>query len=643
MLRTTLSRRQWLWPAVCLLLLCGLGSARPVSAHAILVRASPAPNAMLRIPPARVLLWFSERLDPAFSTAYVVRAETASVSSLGERATHVDLGDGHVAAADPREFVLSLKPALPPAVYLVVYRSRSADDGHTLSGAFLFTVAEANGTVPALEGGLPALASTEPTLRFDGASLLTLLMLMLLDLGATFWVGAQFWPPLVLEARSASTTGGGEAAMEGRQEIEQRFVRCFGVPTLLVLLSANVGLLLGETLMGSDGAWSAGLLQTLQGSLTPTPSGAWWLLREGVLLLALLLACWLWRARRLAPAVRRVCVWVNLALASTLLMTQALTGHEAAVAGSGALLFVLGDWLHLLAASLWVGGMLYLAIVCLPLVRRRSLNERVPWLLDLLARYAPLAIAGVVLMALTGPLDAAARLAPAQLLTTLYGRTLLLKAALVGGLLLTSAVHVCYLRPRLRSSYRRYLGMLRTVQEGEDARELVRLKTQMEAQCRRLLTVLRWEPLLGVAVLACSGLLSLMAGTLPTAAAGVGRLTATATPTAVATPTVLQVTTSDRLYTATLTVSPSHQGSNVFTVRIVDRARRVVTAVGVSLYATLPAMDMGTITLNLQPDGRGNFSASGIIPMGGSWQIRLEVRTPDAVRHEGVVRLFIRQ
>jgi hypothetical protein len=31
-------------------------------------------------------------------------------------------------------------------------------------------------------------------------------------------------------------------------------------------------------------------------------------------------------------------------------------------------------------------------------------------------------------------------------------------------------------------------------------------------------------------------------------------------------------------------------------------------------------MDMGTDSLNLQPDGKGNFSARGDLSMGGNWQ-----------------------
>jgi nitrogen fixation protein FixH len=51
-------------------------------------------------------------------------------------------------------------------------------------------------------------------------------------------------------------------------------------------------------------------------------------------------------------------------------------------------------------------------------------------------------------------------------------------------------------------------------------------------------------------------------------------------------------------------------------------------------------MDMGTDTVNLQPDGKGHFSASGDLSMGGNWQVRIQIRTPDNTLHEAKVKFF---
>jgi methionine-rich copper-binding protein CopC len=64
-------------------------------------------------------MWFSEDLNPAFSTAVVVNATNH----------RVDKQDAHVSPADSKEMDVSLNPNLPPAVYVVIYRTDSAADG----------------------------------------------------------------------------------------------------------------------------------------------------------------------------------------------------------------------------------------------------------------------------------------------------------------------------------------------------------------------------------------------------------------------------------------------------------------------------------------------------------------------------------
>ncbi|HZR44477.1 MAG TPA: FixH family protein, partial [Ktedonobacteraceae bacterium] len=98
--------------------------------------------------------------------------------------------------------------------------------------------------------------------------------------------------------------------------------------------------------------------------------------------------------------------------------------------------------------------------------------------------------------------------------------------------------------------------------------------------------------------------------------------------------------TSDKLFTVKVTVSPNRFGTNVFTVTVLDSKGVQDTNVGVSIYTTMLDMDMGTDTVNLQPDGKGNFKANGDLSMGGNWQLRIEVRTPDFKLHEATVKLF---
>src|SRR5258708_20645734 len=101
------------------------------SAHAILLRSDPTKDSILSIPPKQVRMWFSEALNPAFSTAVVVNGENK----------RVDNQDAHVSPNDQTEMDLSLHPNLPQPVYIVINRTDSAVDAHILSDFFNFNVA----------------------------------------------------------------------------------------------------------------------------------------------------------------------------------------------------------------------------------------------------------------------------------------------------------------------------------------------------------------------------------------------------------------------------------------------------------------------------------------------------------------------
>ncbi len=160
----------------------------------------------------------------------------------------------------------------------------------------------------------------------------------------------------------------------------------------------------------------------------------------------------------------------------------------------------------------------------------------------------------------------------------------------------------------------------------------------MAKRTRRLTRILSFEPVLGVAVLLCVGLMNVFAGTLsPIAAAQPQQLSTTGATTAF----TASVRTSDNEFTVTLEVTPNQTGTNVFRVNVVEtRTDTPVTNVGVSLYTSSLDMDMGTDTVNVQPDGKGHFSATGDLLMGGDWQIRIQLRTLDNKLHEAIIKLL---
>ena len=98
-------------------------------AHAFLDHATPAVGSTVHGPPAQLKVWFTQSLEPAFST---VRVSNGS-------GKQVDNGDARLDPADPKLLLVTL-PKLAPGTYKVTWRVLSVDT-HVTEGDFTFDVA----------------------------------------------------------------------------------------------------------------------------------------------------------------------------------------------------------------------------------------------------------------------------------------------------------------------------------------------------------------------------------------------------------------------------------------------------------------------------------------------------------------------
>src|SRR3981081_434822 len=107
-----------------LLLLLATGEA---SAHAFLDHAEPRVGNKVASPPHEVTLWFTQKLEPAFSSITVT-------DSAGQR---VDTGKTRVSG---NQMSVSLRPG-GSGTYHVTWRVLSVDS-HTTDGSFSFQVGQ---------------------------------------------------------------------------------------------------------------------------------------------------------------------------------------------------------------------------------------------------------------------------------------------------------------------------------------------------------------------------------------------------------------------------------------------------------------------------------------------------------------------
>lgn len=111
--------------------LCALAAACVLTqahAHAFLDRSEPRVGADVSVAPAEVKLWFTEDIEPAFSTVKVLDA-------AGKR---MDVADARVDGTERQLLRVSLQK-LAPGSYRVVWRVVSVDT-HVSQGDFAFRV-----------------------------------------------------------------------------------------------------------------------------------------------------------------------------------------------------------------------------------------------------------------------------------------------------------------------------------------------------------------------------------------------------------------------------------------------------------------------------------------------------------------------
>jgi len=112
---------------LCCCLLLVLPSAR-VSAHAFLEHSAPPVGGKVHSAPAAVRIWFTEAIEPAFSSVQVFDATGKQVD---KKDTHLDRSN--------RSLLQVSLPRLGPGTYKVVWRVVSVDT-HRTNGDFTFQI-----------------------------------------------------------------------------------------------------------------------------------------------------------------------------------------------------------------------------------------------------------------------------------------------------------------------------------------------------------------------------------------------------------------------------------------------------------------------------------------------------------------------
>src|SRR6266581_1959005 len=124
----------------------------------------------------------------------------------------------------------------------------------------------------------------------SAATLSHLIMITLVEIAAVFWVAAQLWTMFVLQLAPSHDPH----LRTINEQVQQRFERRWSLPTLLVLLLANVGALVGQALTITGGQWVSAFAPSLLSGLASSGRfGTYWLMREIVVIVAIAVAIYM--------------------------------------------------------------------------------------------------------------------------------------------------------------------------------------------------------------------------------------------------------------------------------------------------------------------------------------------------------------
>jgi copper transport protein len=532
------------------------------AAHAELVRSVPESNAVLAQAPAQVELFFSEGVDPTFSTIKVLNSSAAPV----------DHQDTRVDPADPTHITVSL-PALPDGVYTVSWRALSAADGHVTFGAFPFTVGLAVAGAPA--------ASLASQNQFQ-LPLASLIAKWLVYLGAAALAGG---PLFVLAVwRPALKLLPPDTAPQTLPRVDwSRW------PTLALALFF-VGLVLNwwsQAGQASGGTLAAPWDPATGQMLFTTRLGTVWLVQAvlGLALAGMLPAAGGYRKERRWPAQ----AWITLGAAALLLLSVSLASHAAA--DPNPILPVAADWIHLMAAAVWMGGLTHFAVGLWALrASAMPARERTEFTARLIPRFLALALTSVALLTLTGVYSAYLRIGTLQaLVSTLYGGELLLKLAVAMVMVAMGAINLLIVTPNMQRGGQSPAGNL-----------------PLLGRFRGLVT---GEVTLGAILLLSVSLLTLLPPAQPPAAAGL---------TGSAKADDVQVD---------LAITPGQVGVNNFRVRLMVNGQPVNNAKSVGLQFTPTNANLPPSQAQLVAVGQGEYDVvGGFLGFPDSWQVIAVVR-----------------
>ncbi|MBF2341518.1 copper resistance CopC/CopD family protein [Listeria welshimeri] len=369
-----------------------------VSAHAYLENSNPADQSHIKTAPEKVTLVYNEEIEADFP---LIEVKNSNGERVETEKTAVSKKNNHMVEA-------SLPADLKPDVYSVSWRVVSAD-GHAVTGVISFKLGDTKATFQVAEA-----ASSSSDLQISS------IQKAILYIGFSLFIGMLAF---------------GLGIYPRKEPLTEKIISRLKKITWIALVFLGVALLM-QLVVQTSITTGASIMESFKPSqlsaFLATKTGYIWI-SEFVVWLALTIFTVIMVRKNKQSS------WFALLTESILIgyliFAKAQNGHAAASADK--IVSITADILHMVAASVWVGGILVLLFV-LP----RTGKAREVW-----SRFSIVAIIAVASILVSGLLMAVMNIGQmANLFTTNYGKMLLFKIGLFLLMGICGLSHYFYLK-----------------------------------------------------------------------------------------------------------------------------------------------------------------------------------------------------
>src|SRR6185312_15569213 len=339
-------------------------------AHAIVEKSTPSESQSLSTSPTKVDVYFSDPVDIRFSQVKVLDSDGKQIQE----------NDLHYIEGDQKTLSVSLPPNLKNGIYTVATKVLDQTDGHVTEYPFAFGIGQEvpKSTTDNLVNNYQEVSIPETIARFP--SLLGQVMVAGIA-SSSLWL----WGPISRISRFK------DSMIQTRIKIDSVMTKMAVIGSIVIIASGFAMIIVQAYSI------NAGILDAIS-----TKFGNMWVLRMIASSALLGLSFVMYQRTKKTPMIiPKTYTVMLLGVSFVVLLTTSLISHGAA---TGQIVPLLLDCCHNVFASLWIGGIIYLAFVVMPQIKQiKDSNNGLSVISLLIPRFSILVITVLGAVVVTGP------------------------------------------------------------------------------------------------------------------------------------------------------------------------------------------------------------------------------------------------